>query len=514
LKQLGDFRISSGFPLNVAVSAQLGCDDARWDLRAELLQVTWEREISRVYPSLSLERGKLTREQIEVFTAEVVSQPLKLEEFLGSYFDELATVEDRGSTSCDLTVFCDDLIAHFTHEQSMWLFRLEFFRHNWKIARAYRDMGLISAAPLFVALEPTLPSIQNIGTIYRSYMESVNRESICIPDILEEYGLSSSTSNVRFLNFLLYNSFEFIRSPEDPLIYISISSLFERYEEIIRHFDFHECVEIYGLSTRSGMRPTDVKISVKPSRLLRALGRAASDMSGVELALKAWTRAGRREGSIQGIPASTYALIERAIREKDRVISVRDLKTMFGATNIKVDPFDLEVGPIVAYAPGDRYLAGDNVSFALRNWVADATHVKGRIHQERVLTPLIPLEAPRFDDRTLRSLQSSEECRIGGVIMRADALRKLTPAAPSQASRWVKERAARSLDALLRAKGYMRIGDVYFNKVVWDLRDERRATKTQIHDRIKAALSSDSPPAELVGAPMLKQRIAKEAFRV
>lgn len=514
MKQLGDFRISSGFPTNAAIAAELGCDDARWDCRADILQAVWAREISRVQPELSLGNGQLSREQIRAFATDIVGRPFRLEAFLGAYFDELAHIEDRGSTSCDLTVFCDDLIAQFSNEGRMWLFRLEFFRHNWKIARTYGDMGLVCAAPFFVAVDPSTPSLQDVGLIYRAFLEASEWEVVDILASLREHGLPPNTANVRFYNFLLYNSPDFVRDPVEPLRYSALDSIFPHFEETIRHFDFSGCVEISGLSARTGLRPTAVQASVHPEKLLRALGRSSRGYSGVELAFKAWAGAGRREGMTQGIAASTYSLIRRAIAAADRIISVRDLKTMFGITNIKIDPFDLETGPIVAYAPGERHLAGDDVSFALRSWVADATHVKGRIHQDRVLTPLSPVQLPEFTGRTLRSLQNTAECRAGGVILRADAVRNLTPIAPPQASRWVRERVRRGLDEMMRANGYVLIGEVYFDKNVWDLRDEKKAGRVEIRERIRAALSSDEPPGELHGAPGLKQRIASEAFAI
>lgn len=498
-------------PFNPLIAIDLSWADAFADFRAETFTRCWNAQVGCALNELVIDGARLHPAQLAALARELAASPSFLEDILGCYFDELVAGGELPARGADATAWAVGVADHLVANDRLWKTRVEIYKHTWKIRRLYSDTSAVSLTPLYQILDPTTPNISCASEIYLHLQAIDDFDDVNIPEWLINIGVAPSVANVRFLNFLLYNDLRFVSSVDIPFRYLRINSLFDNFEGASAHHDFDGCVEASGFSLRDGIDPSRVKLAILSHAVIERFqppdACAVTDRD--ELTLKAFLRSKEQGELAQGVPLATHHLIMETIRKLGRIVSLRDIRRLTGASRLRFDPFQLDPGPIVVYAPGDRYLVGDAVSFCLRDWVQDEAHKKGRVAADRILTPLKPCTiatSPEIRDACMTSSRAFREAR---VVFRDEACGKLKPDTDRQGQRWATERTLRAVDACLTANGLVRAGDAYFEKTAWDLRDSKRLSPQAIRARIVTSLSSGHAPPAVNRNADLRDRIAQ-----
>ena len=502
-------RISRGIPFNPLIAIDLSQADAFGDFRTETFVRCWNMQVQHNFDELLMEGHRLQAAQLVALALEVSASPSLLEDILGCYFDELVSGGELHARGVDATAWAIGLADHLLGHVRLWTTRVEIYKHTWKIKRMYGDTSAVSLAPLYQAFDRTVPDSASVSAIYQRLMVVDNLDEISIPEWILANGIAPTIANVRFTNFLLYNDIRFVSSSDTPFKYLRLNSIFDNFESASAHFDFTGCVEASGFSLRDGIDPESVKINLTSQAVLGQFrpSSACAEVDRDELTVKAFLRSKEHDHLVQGIPAATHQLITDTIAKLGRIVSLRDVRRVTGASRVRLDPFQVDPGPLVVYAPGERYLHGDAVSFALRDWVQDDAHKRGRVAVDRILTPLTPCTIATPTKIRDACLVSSRTYKRAGVVFRHDACTQLKPEIEKQGLRWATERTLRALDASLTGSGLIRSGEAFFDKAAWDLRDAKKLTAGGIRDRIVAYLQSGHAPQAVVGNAELRDRI-------
>ena len=509
VRGVSSVRISQGAPFNPLIALDLSWADAFADFRTETFVRCWNMQVRRRFGELVIEGYRLRADQLVTLAREVAESPSLLEDVLGCYFDELVCGGELAARGVDATAWAIGIADHMLTDQRLWKTRVEIYKHTWKIGRLYNDTSAISLAPLYQAFDRTVAEWPCVSIIYQHMSSVDDLDEVKVPEWLVSIGVNPSVANVRFANFLLYNDIRFVSSNDTPFKYLRLNSIFDNFESASAHYDFGGCVEASGLSLRDGLNPSSVRIKVLSHAVTNQFhpASACNEADKGELTVKAFLRSKENGQLVQGVPLATYQLIMETIRKLGRIVSLRDVRRVTGASRVRFDPFQLNPGALVVYAPGDRYLLGDAVSFALRDWVQDDTHKKGRVAADRILTPLKLCQiATPLRIREV-CMTSSRAFKRGGVIFRHEACRQLKPNTDKQGQRWATERTLRAVDACLTTNGLVRAGEAFFDKAAWDLRDAKKMTPSAIRDRIVGALESGHAPQAVLENSELRDRI-------
>lgn len=504
-------RLSGGLPFNPLIAIDLSWADAFADLRTETFVRCWNDQIAPYSEELVLRGCRLEPSQLTILAQEIASSPALLEDILGCYFDDLEASGELSSRGVDATAWALGIADHLSSGKALWQTRVEIYRHTWKIKRFYQDTSAISLAPIYQVLDRTTPEWPCVSAIYQHVADLHRLDQISIPEWVIEKGIKSSIANIRFINFLLYNDTRFVSSADVPFKYFRLDSLFENFESASSHFDYKGCVEASGLSLRDGLDPSGAKIALLSHAVIDHFrpAWACHHADHAELTLKAFLRSKECGQLVQGIPLGTYELIMDAIRKLGRIVSLQDVRRVSGASRLRVDPFQLDPGPLVVYAPGDRYLQGDSVSFALREWVQDDVHKRARVAEDRILTPLRPCEVPAAPKIKEHCMTSSHSFKRTGVVFRKDACAQLKPSTDKQGQRWAIERTLRAIDHTLTGSGLIRSGDAFFDKALWDLRDAKRLSSEEVRVRISETLTSGYAPSAALSDAGFRDRVRR-----
>lgn len=502
-------------PFNPLIAVDLSWTDAFADFRTETFTRCWNEHVHCGLDELAMEGCRLGGDQLRMLAREVAASPSFLEDILGYYFDELVSGGELPARGVDATEWAMGVADHLLGEERLWETRVEIYRYTWKIKRLYTDTSATSLAPLFQSFDRTVPAWTCVSDIYLHLSTIDDLDEISIPEWLVDHRITPSVANVRYVNFLLYNDLRFVSSADTQFKYLRLNSILDNFESASSHFDFDGCVEASGLGLREGIAPSSVKLRVLSHSIIDQFrpARACDEADRDELTFKAFLRSKEHGQLVQGIPIATHRLIVETLRELGRIISLRDIRRVTGASRIRFDPFQLEPGPVVVYAPGDRYLQGDAVSFALREWVQDEAHRRGRVAVDRILTPLQPCPIATPLKISEACMTSSQAFRRTGVVFLHEACSLLKPRTDKQAQRWATERTRRAVDTCLRKSGLIRMGEAYFNKAAWDLQDANRLTPKGIRDRILNCLKSGRAPNAALESPEMIDRIILECER-
>lgn len=193
---------------------------------------------------------------------------------------------------------------------------------------------------------------------------------------------------------------------------------------------------------------------------------AIGDAIRRELLVKAYMIRRSRESFVQGLPASLHRAIISTLRLRRRVVSVRDLREITGTPSILVDPFDVLPGEIVAYSPGGRFLRGDSVSFALRDWVETADLRRDRIAKIRILTPLRDVLATTSAAHVLGVLQADPLWSTFGIASLGNSRFVEVRYYPHETA-WIMARNKKMVRQIVTGQGHYVWADLVFDRARW-----------------------------------------------
>lgn len=492
------FKLHDGATIHPWIAFVLSWEAGTWEDHALTIRKAWHRSVARTNSSYALEpSGKLTATQFQLLKGELRSSCGLLEEFLSEALESLQASGCTAVRRLDEVSLTEAFLDYIVDAKPRWEVGSIFFRHNWKLVRNYTELGIDAIAPIFALLDKSSPGLSDASDLLLCHESAVDRPQVSALDLVRAADVPGRCRNVRFMNFLLHNNISLMSRSDGCLDYVHGEAAFSDYHDAACHLDFDTCISVSGLSARAGFDPRTVTVSFLSNSLPRGLPTQNSRffLNPHEVAIKAFCVAREPKPAVQGIPASTYRAILSALSRKGSIVSVGELRRAPNLKRLKIDAFAVEPGRIVVYAPSERHLSGDGVSFALREWVSDDRQARGKIHSERILTPLGPLALPDLSGG-LPAQHWAPLQRQSGVIFRNEVVAALARGASlPQARRWVVERIGRELDRQMPRLGYVLLGSVYFAADAWDLRDAKRTPTAQLRERVSRALQAGRSPA-------------------
>jgi hypothetical protein len=392
--------------------------------------------------------------------------------------------------------------------------RVTHYALDWRLCKLYREKRVWELAPIHFLLDSSFPPWSFFLDAHNFYVEGTALKQVCFDELSQEHGVPASVSTA-LLHFFAANDpnrlVPELGSSASPSIAHALP-LFELWATVGK---LSLTGEIVGNSAADLSKSLTVELTGRVP--FRASRRHLVNPS--ELLVKAHLMRRSKVPHTLGIPSPLYRALSGLAEVMERVVSVRDLIRVTGIHGIEVDPFDLLHGPLLAYAPGDRFLEGPEVSFVLKDWVETPDQRRSKISSTRILTPLRPVPvAPRKTD-ILNILNGMETWKRFGLV-RLDDVRFLWGGYLKHEQRWARERTSRALEAILTAEGHLHRGPLMFSKSFWkrdsigrgrlsqeDLREIRQIAKGLTSDLNESllnelnrclALSADAPARRMV----------------
>lgn len=351
--------------------------------------------------------------------------------------------------------------------------RPENYRYNWKIERSYREGGTYLFAPWLLRFNKSLPNPREIREIYKTIdrMRQIDHV-VRLKDLPRISGHIIPRKNYSFMAFAFQNDCQLsLLCVGGHVAVAKISTIFPEYDIFAHHADHDRYATFSGLSSRSGLAAHSAHVEFHSGSMLRALEKSKSslahklDVHEIVVKSRSLFQMQQRAGFVSA--TALLRLVDERLKETGSVVSLRDIGQRLGIEHLRLDPYSVEPGPVLVYAPSDRYLDPENVCFVLRDWVQDAQHRRGRIARDRVLTPLSPLSWRCTIAALAREALQSPSQRVLGFVCLSDLVKRYITPCDRHAVRWRDHRAVKDVSRIMESLGYIKAGSVFFDRKKW-----------------------------------------------
>jgi len=376
----------------------------------------------------------------------------------------------------DLAQYDPSLVAHLVLEWILDDRRCEaecsVYRHSWRVEQHYREQGWHILAPWIVALSGGAVCARSVKTLSRAFNQMVTRRSRQkVSSLLISVGLSPTPANVDLVWFLCANRHDVCIIGSGNSAEVVATELlvpdFELFAELAlsEGWVHNPCrARTYQL----GM-PCAIQQDRKSIRKFRQRFGADASFSGLSdsaLALKAalWQR--QRRHVVCGLPKSLRSTLISLLEARRQIVKITDLRSHLAAPKLRIDPFSVEPGRLLVYAPSSKFLEPDNVAFVLEEWVQDEARRRGRISADRILTPLGPVIWPS-SDALFQAVRDCRSFQLFGVTFWHNVSRKLRTSHAPHAKQWVDHQLMKHARRALRRNGFVVIGEAIFSLRRW-----------------------------------------------
>ncbi|MFC1606204.1 hypothetical protein ACFL33_05015 [Pseudomonadota bacterium] len=119
---------------------------------------------------------------------------------------------------------------------------------------------------------------------------------------------------------------------------------------------------------------------------------------------------------VQGMPDFIHERICSTLASRGTAMSYRVLCLDIGVKALPISPRRLGPGRILAYGRNPLFEKKENAQYVLREWVATASLTKGKIHPDRIITPLKEKDVEFSEDLLEQILSADVYLRDFGVV--------------------------------------------------------------------------------------------------
>ncbi|RWO07710.1 MAG: hypothetical protein EOS07_18100 [Mesorhizobium sp.] len=335
---------------------------------------------------------------------------------------------------------------------------------DWKLQRKYQSYALLAHAPIHVLLDRGFPSCLGFVAA-RQHFDSVQPTERVDLNAFEMH-LSENWASLLARFFALNDAHHMAPSPNET-----------GCDPVALQFPDFDRTVTSGLNWGwvNGLAPTDrsARLSLRdmPTTAGNYFGKVFDPATNgprlAELTIKARMLQDRKVRRLrQGIDTSYHSAIVELLNASQRVVSVRDLKKHLGIRKLSIDPFAVEPGLICCYAPGARFLKGDDVSFAFSSWVEGDHHERGKLARVRILTPLRQIQPLIDAELFLAKLDHIPLWKALGVARFNDNRFITHPYLPHERL-WVEKRVSDQVRQLVERFGLHVNGNCFFDPSRW-----------------------------------------------
>jgi hypothetical protein len=409
----------------------------------------------------------LSRDYVDVIRRALLGDDAAIERVCFRYVSELHVREIASPESVDPDLLGEFLYNFMIDEGGPPIdHSSKFYALDWIQIKEYVELKRWLLCPIYFVLDDDFITLSEFIAAHTEYDAQASQDEVCLS--------RAEVGDTKWRDALLH-----FFSLNDPSRLSAVNGKARRIELAC------PLLELKARSTRLGQRfkihgllpgseVERLEFQFRKEEIAEVFtgpsGERYDEDVGLELLAKAFIVRRTRDSATQGIPTAVYRPLLRLLIERQEVTSVRDLRRLWGVPEIKIDPFALLPGRIVAYAPGHRFLKDDRVSFVLRDWVETPENRRGRIAKIRILTPLRSLTSTTSSEWVLRVLAADPVWEMFGVASLLHR-RFIEVEFSSSEARWVFERTRRIVKQILSSAGHRCFDNLVFERTTWAKHD-------------------------------------------
>ena len=349
---------------------------------------------------------------------------------------------------------------------------VSLYRHSWRIKHHFLERGWHIYAPWIVALSAGALNARHIKAATRVLNALVaGRGRRKIASILANVGMPRTHGNFDLIWFLCANRYDLcvVGSGESAEVWAT-EGLFPNFG-VFAELALREGWVRNPSRSRWHKRGMPCEVEVDQKSIAAFFRRSdlcpphcSAHISTLAVKVALWQVDNSQLG--RGDASKILSILVTLLGERGQIVKITDLRRHLEAPTLRIDPYSIDPGRLLVYAPSQKFLEPDNVSFALREWVQDEDNKRARISVDRILTPLNSISWPSSEE-VFRILRGCRSFQIFGIALWSELRRKLHVAHKPHAARWVDQRLYKHAQALLKRNGLIVIDGVIFSSRYW-----------------------------------------------